>query len=227
MRAPASRWSAQSGAFDSTQFAYQGLVGGAWNIDSQWRLFLEGRYVGTTAPTVNVAGFNVSVPNNNIVAIVGGQYKFPPAAAAPPPPPAPPVAPPSFMVFFDWDRSNLSQQALNTIKQAADAFKEQRQRPNHGDRPHRRRAPKNYNMALSLRRANAVKDALVREGVPAQAIAVIGGGEQGLLGRPATACVSRKTAASRSSSSKTGDIEQKGESSAAAHRRTHTPLDGK
>ena len=26
------------------------------------------------------------------------------------------------MVFFDWDRSNLSQQALNTIKQAAGAF---------------------------------------------------------------------------------------------------------
>ena len=29
-------------------------------------------------------------------------------------------------------------------------------------------------MALSLRRANAVKDALVRDGVPAQAITVIG-----------------------------------------------------
>jgi hypothetical protein len=35
-------------------------------------------------------------------------------------------------------------------------------------------------MALSLRRANAVKDALVRDGVPAQAITVVGIGEKGL-----------------------------------------------
>ncbi len=32
-------------------------------------------------------------------------------------------------------------------------------------------------MALSLRRANVVKDALVRNAVPAQAIAVVGRGE--------------------------------------------------
>ena len=40
-----------------------------------------------------------------------------------------------------------------------------------------RSGPENYNMALSLRRANAVKDALVREGVPATAISVVGKGE--------------------------------------------------
>ena len=165
-----------SGAFDSPQFAYQALVGGAWNIDSQWRLFLEGRYVGTTAPTVNVAGFNVSVPNNNIVAIIGGQYKFAPAAAAPPPPP-PAAAAPSFMVFFDWDRSNLSQQALTTIGQAAAEYKTKGSArittTGHTDKS----GPDDYNMALSLRRASAVKDALVRDGVPATAITVVGKGE--------------------------------------------------
>src|SRR5204863_8481981 len=89
----------------------------------------------------------------------------------------PPVAATSFMVFFDWDRSNLSAQALNTIKQAANAFKTKGNAritaTGHADRS----GPDNYNMALSLRRANAVKDALVRNGVPAGAIQVIGKGE--------------------------------------------------
>ena len=55
--------------------------------------------------------------------MLGLQMKFGAPAPPPPPPPPPVVAPPSFMVFFDWDRSNLSQQALTTIQQAADAFK--------------------------------------------------------------------------------------------------------
>ena len=81
------------------------------------------------------------------------------------------------MVFFDWDRYNLSQQALTTIQQAADSFKSTGAArivaTGHADRS----GPENYNMALSLRRANAVKDALVRDGVPAGAIQVIGKGE--------------------------------------------------
>ncbi len=157
-----------------TMFAYQGIVGLGFNASDALRIGLEGRYYGTTNPGAYF--------NNNIMALLSLSYKFgQPQMAPPPPPSAPAVSPPSFMVFFDWDRSNLSQQALNTIKQAADAF---RQRGNaritatgHTDTS----GPESYNMALSLRRANAVKDALVREGVPAQAISVVGRGEQGLL----------------------------------------------
>ncbi|TAJ85254.1 MAG: porin family protein, partial [Reyranella sp.] len=91
----------------STQFAYQGMVGVAYNVSEQLRFLIEGRYVGTTNPSVNTPFGNVSFQNNNILALAGVTYKFNAPPAAPPPPP-PVVAPPSFMVFFDWDRSNLS-----------------------------------------------------------------------------------------------------------------------
>jgi OmpA-OmpF porin, OOP family len=156
-----------------TMFAYQGILGFGYNATPAMRISVEGRYYGTTNPGAYF--------NNNIMALLSLSYKFGQPEMAPPPPSAPPVAPPSFMVFFDWDRSNLSQQALNTIRQAAAAFKQKGNAritaTGHTDTS----GPESYNMALSLRRANAVKDALVREGVPAQAITVIGRGEQGLL----------------------------------------------
>ena len=164
----------------STQFAYQGIIGVSYNVDTNFRINLDGRYYGTTNPSVNTAWGSTTWSNNNFSLMLGLQMKFGSAPAAPPPPP-PAVAPPSYMVFFDWDRSNLSAQALNTIKQAAQAFKTKGNAritaTGHTDTS----GSEQYNMALSLRRANAVKDALVREGVPATAITVIGRGEQGLL----------------------------------------------
>jgi outer membrane protein OmpA-like peptidoglycan-associated protein len=168
-------------ALGSTQFAYQGMLGVAYNVSEQLRFMVEGRYVGTTNPSVNTPFGNVSFQNQNILALAGVSYKF---TAPPPPPPTPqaaPVAPPSFMVFFDWDRANLSDQALTTIRQAANAYKQKGNArvtaTGHTDTS----GTEAYNMALSLRRANAVKDALVREGVPATNISVLGRGEQGLL----------------------------------------------
>ncbi len=88
---------------------------------------------------------------------------------------------PSFMVFFDWDKSELSPKALETIQRAADAYKTkggaQVRATGHADTS----GSEDYNMALSLRRANAVKEALVRDGVPATEISVIGRGERQLL----------------------------------------------
>jgi outer membrane protein OmpA-like peptidoglycan-associated protein len=167
----------------STQFAYQGIVGVGYNIDPMFRINLEGRYYGTTSPTFNNSGTisgiaftsSTTPQNNNFSLMASIQVKFGAPAVVPPPPA--PAATPSFMVFFDWDRSNLSQQALQTIGQAAASYKTKGSAritaTGHADRS----GPENYNMALSLRRANAVKDALVRDGVPATAISVIGKGE--------------------------------------------------
>ena len=149
-----------------------------YNVNESIRINLDARCYGTTSPSMVDAsdGSSVSFTNNNIAVMLGLQFKFggpaPAAAAAP----TTPVAP-SFLVFFDWDRSNLSAQALNTIKQAAGQYKTKGSArvtaTGHTDKS----GPEAYNMALSLRRANTVKDALVREGVPATAIAVIGRGE--------------------------------------------------
>jgi len=178
----------EAGLATSTQFAYQAIVGVGYNIDPMFRINLEGRYYGTTDPSFTNTGTLRGVPytattsphNNNFSLMASIQVRFGAPSAAPPPPPVPAAAP-SFMVFFDWDRSNLSQQALNTIKQAAVAYKTKGSAritaTGHTDTS----GPEAYNMALSLRRANTVKDALVREGVPAPAIMVIGRGEAGLL----------------------------------------------
>ncbi|MBS0517620.1 MAG: OmpA family protein [Proteobacteria bacterium] len=95
--------------------------------------------------------------------------------------PPPPPAPKSFMVFFDWDSIKLSDQAMRTLTQAGQAYKEsgnvQVTVTGHTDTS----GSPQYNLALSLRRANAVKDVLVRQGVPAASIRTIGAGEQGLL----------------------------------------------
>jgi OOP family OmpA-OmpF porin len=161
----------------STQFAWDAFVGARYNITNAMSVGIEARYVGTTDPGVSVNGTYFSGRNHNFLALAGIAFKFGQPEAAPLPPPAPPVAAPSYMVFFDWDRSNLSDQALNTIRQAAGQYKTRGNAritaTGHTDKS----GPENYNMALSLRRANAVKDALVREGVPATAIAVIGRGE--------------------------------------------------
>jgi OOP family OmpA-OmpF porin len=81
------------------------------------------------------------------------------------------------MVFFDFDRADLTVVAQGTVRQAANDAKASRvtnlRVAGHADRA----GADDYNMALSLRRANAVKAELMKNGIAADQIAVIGRGE--------------------------------------------------
>lgn len=98
-----------------------------------------------------------------------------------PPPPPPPAASTSFMVFFDWDSTRLNNTAMGTIGQAAAAYKSTGSARITAEGHTDTSGAASYNLALSLRRANTVKDALVSAGVPAGSIVTVGRGEEGLL----------------------------------------------
>ena len=95
--------------------------------------------------------------------------------------PPPSMAQAPWLVFFDWDKSSLSPQAMATVSQAAAAYK-----ATSGARISTvgntdASGSTDYNMALSVRRADAVKSALIQNGVPAAAIESAGRGQTNLL----------------------------------------------
>lgn len=97
------------------------------------------------------------------------------------PPPAPPPPTKSWMVFFDTNSTTLSQQGSMTVTEAANVAKSMaNSRVGVTGFTDTDGSPA-YNQQLSIRRADAVKKALVSNGVAPQAITVNGSGEAGLL----------------------------------------------
>ncbi len=174
-------------------FAYQGIVGFALPIDvvPGLALTLEYRFTGLAgdrnykgqvfAPGVATrARLRESDDFNHSIVAVGVRYAF----NSPPPPSPVPVAPPStgsisrtYLVFFDWDRADLTDRARQIIAEAATASaRVQTTRIEVQGNADRTGTPA-YNQGLSVRRARAVAAELVRRGVPQAAINVQGFGD--------------------------------------------------
>jgi OOP family OmpA-OmpF porin len=120
---------------------------------------------------------------------VGIRYAFgTPAPAAPAPAPAPePIAAPApamaktYLVFFDWDRYNLTPRATQIIAQAAADSRTQLTTTIAVNGYTDTSGTPDYNQGLSVRRAKAVAAQLVVDGVPESEITTQGFGENDLL----------------------------------------------
>ena len=128
------------------------------------------------APRIIEQTAYVAVPNTPVAAAAPSAEALPPplivAEAAPPPLPPPVIR--SFIVFFDFDRSNLSPEAKQVVavavKTANDTGMARILVTGHTDTVGTQR----YNQALSERRASAVKVEMMRLGVNASDIGTIG-----------------------------------------------------
>ena len=177
-------------------FAYQGIVGAAFDTGIPgFQVTAQYRMIGQPGTFRNGA-FNDSATNGNVnfdhrfnhLFMVGLRYAF--DTAPPPPPPAPavvaapaPLPARSYLVFFDWDKADLTARARQIVAEAAQAsthVQTTRIEVNgYTDNSSAHPGPRGekYNLGLSLRRANSVKAELVRDGVPATAIDIHGYGE--------------------------------------------------
>ncbi|MBV1798025.1 OmpA family protein [Siccirubricoccus sp. G192] len=179
------------------QFAYQAIAGVAapltWLGVTGLSLTAEYRFFGTVEPSINaqirnaanvvVSSGKVEPDNFHHSIMLGLRYAFnqpappPPPMAAAPPPAAAPAPARTYLVFFDWDRADLTARAREIIAEAAqNARRVQSTRIEVAGHADRSGTPQ-YNQRLSQRRAEAVAAELVARGISRNEIAVTAFGE--------------------------------------------------
>jgi OmpA-OmpF porin, OOP family len=174
-------------------FAYQGIAGLSLPIPPVIGLSLtaEYHYIGTTASEVygghgatQGADFKFG-PGANQLALLGLRYEFNvpyPPAPAPVPVAAPAPAPArTYLVFFDWDRYDLTPRAKAVVAEAAANSTHVQYTRIEVNGYTDTSGTATYNQGLSIRRAKSVQAQLIADGVPANAISIMGYGETHLL----------------------------------------------
>ncbi|HET9019745.1 MAG TPA: OmpA family protein, partial [Acetobacteraceae bacterium] len=185
----------------AASFAYQGIIGVAFPLSAtmpglaapvDYRIMnmpSTRKYNGAiVTPAGGFGGAQRVGAELSQSLLVGLRYAF--NAAPPPPPPAPapaPVAAPApapsrtYLVFFDWDKADLTDRARQIVGEAAqNVSRVQVTRIEVNGYTDTSGTPQ-YNQKLSIRRAQNVAAELVKDGVPENEITVQGFGENHLL----------------------------------------------
>ncbi len=179
-----------------TGFMWQAIGGLAYSVSRDVDLFVEYHYRdlrnGSDHPAI------APYPGGNLTenVVMAGLRWYPWAApetvayrqpaplppepvrpAPPPPPPPPPPAPVrTFIVFFDFDKTALSPEAEGVISEAVKTARETTAVriliTGHTDTV----GSAAYNQTLSVRRADSVKEDMIRDGMQADDISTVGKG---------------------------------------------------
>ena len=178
-------------------FAWQAIAGASFPIPNMPGLSITGDYrfmdilggekfsgTGTVATGGPVVQSGLKLHNQfDHEVVLGVRYAFnapPPASSpmAPAPVAAPAPAPArSYLVFFDWDRAELTARAKSIVKEAADNSTHVQVTRIEVNGYTDTSGKPTYNQDLSVRRAKAVAGELVRDGVPQDVINIQGFGE--------------------------------------------------
>jgi outer membrane protein OmpA-like peptidoglycan-associated protein len=170
------RFDGVGGSADKWGFAVQPIVGVSYSITPQISIAGEYRYL-YGVDEVHIAGGTATNREHHFLLSATWHFGSPAApapvvpVAAPPAPPPAAVAPQKqmFIVFFEFDKSALTADGKKVVDAAAAAFKSGKSGvaiAGYTDLA----GTQQYNLALSKRRADTVKAALVKDGVPASAI---------------------------------------------------------
>jgi len=169
-----------------TVIAVQGIAGLTYRLANHWDLDATYRYLWADDPSIKLGALpegNMQITKHAVT--LGLRYGYdepppPPEAPPPPPPPAPPMAK-QFIIFFGFNKCNITAEADAVLSEAAAAAKSTGAASvrivGHTDTV----GSNAYNQKLSECRANAAKTNLVGKGVADGAISTSGKGESELM----------------------------------------------
>jgi outer membrane protein OmpA-like peptidoglycan-associated protein len=158
-------------------------IGMSWEFDNGWRLGADIHHISNAGLDKKNPGVEIAAITLNIPLFGKPEAETASAAVVTTPPPAAPLAagPTNYLVFFNFNKSDLTTDARGIIKTAADnAAKSNPTKlsvTGHTDTV----GSDAYNMRLSKRRAVTVQKELIKDGVPAGEIAIFAKGKRDLL----------------------------------------------
>lgn len=182
-----------TGTSSDNGFAYQAIAGLSFpipwvvglSLTAEYRYYAmpgDRTYTSTALGPSGPVGASLKTRGNfNHDLMLGIRYAF---NVAPPAPEAAVVTPPpaaeaarTYLVFFDWDRADLTDRARQIIAEAAQATTRVQVTRIEVNGYTDLSGTARYNMGLSIRRAQSVANELVRDGVPRAAISIQGFGK--------------------------------------------------